>query len=97
MVFGLTNILTQVAAEAGLIGGAFDGHKVLTEIARDKKTGSLNSKTVYKTGKEVAGITAAGAVSVVAVGMIGGGIAASIVIALATESAGKRIWDKGLN
>lgn len=97
MAFQLAPFLAQSVPGVGLLGAIVGGSAALAKNYKDYKKGSVDAKAAsVDVGKETAGAGVATAVSAAAVGAVGGGLAVSLVTALAVATGAKYVWDRSM-
>ncbi|MES9902637.1 MAG: magnetosome protein MamC [Sedimenticola sp.] len=93
----LAAFLSQSTSGIGVFGALIGGAAAAAKNYKDNRDGLISVKeAVYDTSKEAAGAGVATAVSAVAVGAIGGGLALSIGSAVIVATGAKYAWDRGM-
>jgi len=91
----LAQYLAQSVSGVGVLGAIVGGAAAAAKNYKDHKDGLVTpTEAFYDTTKEAAGAGIATAVSAVAVGIVGGGLAISIGTALVVASGAKYAWDR---
>ena len=98
MNFSPVTFLTQSAAGVGVLGALVGGSAAAAKLFSDHKKGLVDRREAMReTGKEAAGVGVASAASVVAAGVVGGGLILSIGTMLVAATATKYAWDRGVD
>ena len=91
----LAPYLAQSVSGMGVLGAIVGGSAAAAKNYKDAKDGLITTKeAVYDTTKEAAGAGIATSISVVAVGVVGGGLLMSIGTAVAVAAGAKYAWNR---
>ncbi len=93
----LAHYLAQSTSGVGVLGAIVGGSGAAAKNYKDHKDGLISTQeAVYDTTKQAAGAGVATAVSALAVGAVGGGLALSLGTAFAVAAGTKYAWDRAM-
>jgi hypothetical protein len=96
-MFNLAQFLAQSVTGIGVLGGVVGGSAKLADVAATKRSRPVPAKEAsYAVSKEAAGAGVATAFSAFSAGVVGGGLAVSLVTAFGAATVGKYAWDYGV-
>ena len=97
MAFHLAQFLAQSSGGVGVIGAIVGGSAAAAKNYKNYKDGTVSGADAVKdVTKETTGAGVATAVSAVAAGIVGGGLAVSLITAVAVAFGTKYVWDRAM-
>ncbi|MBT3234657.1 MAG: magnetosome protein MamC [Bdellovibrionales bacterium] len=97
-MFNLAQFLAQSVTGIGVLGGVVGGSAKLADVAAAKKKKEIPlPEASYAVSKEAAGAGVATAFSAFSAGVVGGGLAVSLITAFGAATVGKYAWDWGVD
>jgi len=97
MPFQLASFLAKGTPGIGVVGAIVGGSAAAAKNYKDYQNGNVTiSEAARDVSKEAAGAGVAAAISAAAAGVVGGGLAISLLTAVVVATSAKYAWDRGM-